>query len=133
MTDIQYLSVEDVLRIRDQVAAAEHDTFEILRFQQLLSALATPFQSLFGEEIFPTLCAKAGMLLTGIVRNHPFWDGNKRIALAITSEFLRRNGCTLDVSPAEAREFTTKLATNTASNDDARIWIEQHTQAHNQE
>ena len=79
---IRYLSVEDVLRIRDRLAQQYGDSFDVLRFQQLLSALATPQQSLFGEEIFPTLCAKAGMLLTSLVRNHPFWDGNKRIALA---------------------------------------------------
>ena len=89
---IHYLTLEDVLHIRDTLAAQYQDSFDVLRFHQLLSALASPQQSLFGEEIFPTLCAKAGMLLTGLVRNHPFWDGNKRTALLAMIEFLARNG-----------------------------------------
>ena len=123
---IRYLTVEDVLRIRDQLAQHYGDSFDVLRFQQLLSALATPQQSLFGEEIFPTLCAKAGMLLTALVRNHPFWDGNKRIALASTVALLERNGYTLSVDQAEADRFTTRLATGAEAAEEARAWVEQH-------
>lgn len=123
---IRYLTVEDVLRIRDQLAQQYGDSFDVLRFQQLLSALATPQQSLFGEEIFPTLCAKAGMLLTALVRNHPFWDGNKRIALAATVALLERNGYTLSVDQAEADRFTTRLATGAEAAEEARAWVEQH-------
>jgi death-on-curing protein len=123
---IRYLSVEDVLRIRDRLAQQYGDSFDVLRFQQLLSALATPQQSLFGEEIFPTLCAKAGMLLTALVRNHPFWDGNKRIALAATIALLERNGYTLSVDQAEADRFTTRLATGAEAVEEARAWVEQH-------
>jgi death-on-curing protein len=123
---IRYLSVEDVLRIRDRLAQQYGDSFDVLRFQQLLSALATPQQSLFGEEIFPTLCAKAGMLLTALVRNHPFWDGNKRIALAATVALLERNGYTLSVDQAEADRFTTRLAIGAEAAEEARAWVEQH-------
>ncbi|HYF64565.1 MAG TPA: type II toxin-antitoxin system death-on-curing family toxin [Herpetosiphonaceae bacterium] len=123
---IRYLTVEDVLRIRDRLAQQYGDSFDVLRFQQLLSALATPQQSLFGEEIFPTLCAKAGMLLTALVRNHPFWDGNKRIALAATVALLERNGYTLSVDQAEADRFTTRLATGDEAAEEARAWVERH-------
>lgn len=123
---IRYLSVEDVLRIRDELAEFYHDSFDILRFQELLSALATPLQSMFGEEIFPTLCAKAGMLLTALVRNHPFWDGNKRIALAAAARLLERNGYELAVDQAEAERFTTMLATGAADSEAAHAWVEAH-------
>jgi death-on-curing protein len=126
---IHYLTVEDVLHIRDTLAARYQDSFDVLRFHQLLSALASPQQSLFGEEIFPTLCAKAGMLLTGLVRNHPFWDGNKRIALATTALLLQRNGYALQVDVAEADRFTTQLAIGAADTAAARSWIEQHSHA----
>ena len=123
---IRYISLEDVLHIRDQVAERYHDSFDVLRFQELLSALATPQQSLFGEEIFPTVCAKAGMLLAALVRNHPFWDGNKRIALATATLLLERNGYTLQIAPAEAARFTTELATGHADAAAAHDWITQH-------
>lgn len=128
---ICYLTVEDVLHIRDDLAAQYGDTFDVLRFQQLLSAIAAPQQSLFGEEIFPTLCAKAGMLLVGLVRNHPFWDGNKRIALAAAAALLQRNGSLLEVDPAEAERFTTQLAVGEADAAAAQRWIEQHSRPSN--
>jgi death-on-curing protein len=66
------------------------------------------------------------MLLTALVRNHPFWDGNKRIALAATVALLERNGYTLSVDQAEADRFTTRLATGAEAAEEARAWVEQH-------
>lgn len=126
---IQYLSVEDVLLIRDRLAAdlADPDAFSILRFQQLLSAIAAPQQHLFGEELFPTLPGKAAALLVRLIRNHPFWDGNKRIALAAAMQFLERNGHMLVVTPAEADRFTTLIAKGDEDDAAARLWVEQRT------
>lgn len=124
MDDIHYISVEDVLHLRDALARHEGE-FQILRFSELLSALAVPQQILFGEELFPTLCAKAGILLVGLIRNHPFWDGNKRIALAATQLFLERNGYTFDVTESEAAHFTTTLARGAADPAMAAEWIKQ--------
>lgn len=124
--NVQYITLEEALRIRDAIAEEHGESFDVLRFQQLLSALATPFQSMFGEELFPSLCAKAGMLLAGLVRNHPFWDGNKRIALAITTRFLALNGYELQVDAAEADKFTTALATHRQDYETASSWLAQH-------
>ncbi len=124
--NVHYISLEEALSIRDAIAEQHGESFDVLRFQQLLSALATPFQSMFGEELFPTLCAKAGMLLAGLVRNHPFWDGNKRIALAITARFLAMNGYQLSVDAAEADQFTTALAMHRQDYETASRWLAQH-------
>ena len=123
---IRYLSVEDVLRIRDQLAQHYGDSFDVLRFQQLLSALATPQQSLFGEEIFPTLCAKAGMLLTALVRNHPFWDGNKRIATAALRLFIERNGARCTADQQKLKAFTTTIAKGELRDGDLVKWVDNH-------
>ena len=45
----------------------------------LESALAAPFQTFGGEPVYPSLQAKAAQLGFGLVCNHPFVDGNKRI------------------------------------------------------
>ncbi|ABX03248.1 MAG TPA: type II toxin-antitoxin system death-on-curing family toxin [Herpetosiphon sp.] len=123
---LHYITLEEALHIRDAIAEAHGESFDVLRFQQLLSALATPFQSMFGEELFPTLCAKAGMLLAGLIRNHPFWDGNKRIAMAITARFLALNGYQLTVDAAEADQFTTALAMHRQDYETASSWLAQH-------
>lgn len=45
----------------------------------LESALAAPFQTFGGEPMYPSLQSKAAQLGFGLIRNHPFVDGNKRI------------------------------------------------------
>jgi death-on-curing protein len=61
----------------------------------LQSAVARPKASVFGEDAYPTLKDKAAALLHSLARNHPFVDGNKRIAWAAAWAFLRLNGIDL--------------------------------------
>lgn len=58
----------------------------------LESALAQPFQTFDGVELYPDIAAKAACYAWGIARNHPFADGNKRTAAASMAAFLRING-----------------------------------------
>jgi len=108
---IEYLSQFDVLQIRTKLAAQVREPFDELNLHGLQSALAAPKQSMFGVELQPTLWDKAAILLTLLIKNHPFYDGNKRIAFIAVSEFLRRNGWNLTSAPREAALFTTSIAT----------------------
>lgn len=58
----------------------------------LVSALARPFHTFGGEELYPGIFDKAAVLLHGLTMNHPFVDGNKRTALLSTIVFLALNG-----------------------------------------
>src|SRR5262245_39902501 len=105
-----YLTLEDILEIRDRIAVAYNDSFEVMTFHGLMSALAAPQRSAFGAEAFPTLAEKAGALVYALVQNHPFWDGNKRIAAAALKQFLARNSAALIVNAAGLEAFTTEIA-----------------------
>ena len=59
---------------------------------QLESALAQPFQTGGGICLHATVPHKAAALLRSMIKNHPFVDGNKRMALATTTMFLFVNG-----------------------------------------
>ena len=61
----------------------------------LESALAAPFQTFGGEPVYPSLQAKAAQLGFGLIRNHPFVDGNKRIGAHTMLVFLAVNGIEL--------------------------------------
>ena len=67
----------------------------------LESALAQPFQSFAGVELYPSIEAKAGRYAYGVIKNHPFLDGNKRTATALMGAFLRSSG--LDFRPDHAK------------------------------
>src|SRR5215470_9981406 len=118
-----YLTLEDILGIRDQIAAVYNDRFEIMSFNALMSALAAPRRSAFGVELFPTMAEKAGALVYGLVQNHPFWDGNKRIAAAALQQFLGRNGVTLVASAAELEAFTTEIARGALRDEAIPVWV----------
>lgn len=49
------------------------------------------------------LVGQAAVLLCGLIQNHPFRDGNKRVAYAVTLSFLRANGWT--IAAEEDEEF----------------------------
>jgi len=56
------------------------------------SSLDTIYQTFDGKDLYPSIEEKAAHLLYFIVKNHSFVDGNKRIAAAIFTWFLERNG-----------------------------------------
>ena len=62
------------------------------RFPNILeSCLATPFQSFSRKSLYPGLIAKSSILFYLLVKNHPFQNGNKRIAMTTLLTFLYIN------------------------------------------
>ena len=58
----------------------------------LESAIEAPFITFDGVSNYPTLHSKAARLAFGLVKNHPFVDGNKRIGVLAMISFLELNG-----------------------------------------
>ena len=58
---------------------------------KLNGILAAVYQEVFGQEVYPTLESKAIHLLYFLVKDHPFYDGCKRIAATLFLEFLNKN------------------------------------------
>jgi death-on-curing protein len=59
----------------------------------------------------------------GIVKNHPFIDGNKRLALAVMYVFLDINGYLLDAPEAEAADMILRLAAGELGEKDLAGWV----------
>ena len=98
-----------------------------LRDECLLeSAVAAPFASFGAEELYPTLRQKAARLGYGLVQNHAFVDGNKRIAAHATLTFLALNGVELQYTQEELSNIFLKLASGEAKYEDLLAWIIEH-------
>ncbi len=81
------------------------------RFPNALeSCLAVPFQRFSGKSLYPTLVSKAAMLFYLLIKNHPFQNGNKRIAMTTLFVFLYRNGKWLRVDTQELYNFNVWVA-----------------------
>ena len=76
----------------------------------LESALEAPYQTFGGEELFPTLIEKGARLGYGLVSNHPFIDGNKRIGLLVMLTFFEVHDIKLDFTNKEIEHIIMKIA-----------------------
>lgn len=116
-----WLSLEIVLAIHDE-QLAEHGGATGLRDAGLLeSALARPLNhASYGE---PDIAELAGLYSLGIVRNHPFVDGNKRTGYVALETFLELNGALFPVSDADAVIAILELAAGDTTDDEFIAWV----------
>ena len=125
MTEPVWLQTRLVLVLHDMLIA-EHGGSSGIRDRRLLdSALARPID-LFGYE-HPALPVLAASYAAGIVRNHPFVDGNKHTGFASAATFLDLNGIELTASEAQAARMTIDLATGDVSEDGYAAWLRDNT------
>jgi len=81
------------------------------RFPNILeSCLATPFQTFSGNLLYGGLIKKASILFYLMVKNHPFKNGNKRIATTTLLLFLSKNNKWVNVDPAQLYRFARWVA-----------------------
>ena len=76
----------------------------------LESCLSTPFAYFDRKPLYPRLVDKAAILFYLFIKNHPFMNGNKRIAVTSLLVFLHNNGKWIKVKP----EFLYKIAVDVA-------------------
>lgn len=92
----------------------------------LESALAAPFQTFDGEPVYPSLQAKAAQLGFGLIRNHPFVDGNKRIGAHTMLVFLAVNGIELSYEQQELIDIILSVAAGQIDRQGLLQWILDH-------
>jgi len=81
------------------------------RFPNILeSCLATPFSSFGGKSAYQGITGKAAMLFYLMIKNHPFKNGNKRIAMTTLMYFLHKNKQWLKVDEKEFYNFAKWVA-----------------------
>lgn len=99
-----FLTLEEVLAMH-QILISEFGGARGIRDEgALLSALMRPQLG-----YFDTLIAEAAALMESLSNNHPFLDGNKRVAFFATDTFLRMNGYFIDCDNSEAYAYFMEL------------------------
>ncbi|MCH2548000.1 MAG: type II toxin-antitoxin system death-on-curing family toxin [Alphaproteobacteria bacterium] len=106
---------------------AEHGGADGIRDAALLeSALHKPKQCYAYENPKPDLAKLAASYAYGIALNHPFIDGNKRVAFVTCRLFLKLNGADITASPKQKFQTFIKLAAGELSEAGLTNWISQH-------
>jgi len=98
-----------------------------LRDKSLLeSAINAPFLGFDGVEPYSSVVQKAVRLCVGLVMNHPFVDGNKRIGIHAMLVFLAVNGVELEYSQSELADMVLQIAAGEKHYDDLLQWTIAH-------
>lgn len=92
----------------------------------LESALNAPFQTFAEQDLYPTVLEKAARLGYGIIRNHPFLDGNKRIGTHAMLVFLDINQLSLSYEDEELILTILQIASGAKGYEELLEWLKAH-------
>jgi len=124
MTEPLWLTMEIVLDIHSEQLSLFGGPEGVRDSGLLDSALARPLNRFaYGES---DIAALASAYAFGIVRNHPFVDGNKRAAFAAFIVFLGLNGIDFKVAPADATVSILALAAGEVDEKTFTRWVKDH-------
>ena len=120
------LSKEQILMLHSQLIEETGGSDGVRDYNLLESAIESPFQSFGGDELYPTIQAKAARLGYGLIKNHCMIDGNKRIGTHAMLVFLALNGIELKYTQKELYETILDVAAGRLDYKDLLNWVLEH-------
>lgn len=129
MQPFRFLSVAAVMKIHQRVID-EFGGDGGLRDRGLLESAVSMPQAMFGGEyLHAELAAMAAAYHFHLCANHPFLDGNKRVAVAAAEVFILANGCKLAASDEDLENLTMGIAGGRVSKDEVITFYKEHVSA----
>ena len=124
-----YPTIEQALDLHEDAVKLFGGRLGINDFTMLHSALERPKVTFGGNDLYPDIFTKAAALISSLILNHPFDDGNKRTALTVTALFLHLNGFKLqtELYSEESYEFVIGIDLKRYDFDDIVTWFKTHT------
>jgi death-on-curing protein len=124
---MRYLRLAEIIELHRRVLKASGGGRGLRDLDGLKSAVAQPRMTFAGSELYPTLAEKAAALCYSLVLNHPFIDGNKRVAHAALETMLVLNGHELQVGVDDQERFLLALAAGEIEREALVEWITENT------
>ena len=93
----------------------------------LESAIARPFQTFGGEDLYPTIFDKAAAIAESIIINHPFIDGNKRTGYLAMLALLEEGKTEIKVPNEDIYNFVINISTGEIKFDQIVEWLMKNT------
>lgn len=131
-------TADHLLEVHRRVRKAHPESVSAGRIDRgkIEAIVKKPFMEVYGHRRYNTIYRQAACLLEGIIRLHPFADGNKRTALLMTYVFLRSNDICM-VVPLDVVRFMVGVAKDEANTEDEiddlidriSVWIERRSTA----
>ena len=123
---MRYLTIGEVVALHQTLLDSTGGVPGLRHLTALESALAQPKATFDGADLHDTLPAKAAALGFSLALNHPFLDGNKRVAHAAMEVFLILNGAELIAGVDEQEQLMLDVAAGRLSREQLQTWIAHH-------
>jgi death on curing protein len=122
------LSVDDIIGLHDEALTLGNGGSEGIRsYQQLAASALQPYQSVFGEDAYPTVAEKAAAHAFFIAEGQPFLDGNKRTAALAMTVFLDLNDYELhEANDTELADRLIAVGADEIDQDEFFGWVCNH-------
>jgi death-on-curing protein len=120
------LTVDEIIMLHSKLIAATGGS-DGLRDRGLLeSAVLNCYQTFDGKELYPGIIEKAAWLAFGICANHPFVDGNKRVAVTSLLTILRLNDVAISYTQKELVALGLGIADRSLDYEAVAGWVRSH-------
>lgn len=123
---MRFLTLSEVLELHGRVIDETGGADGVRDLGAVESASFQPQMTFAGQELYPTIEAKAAALCFSLVKNHPFVDGNKRVGHAAMETFLVLNGWELAAEIDDAELTILSLAAGHLQREQLVTWIASH-------
>jgi death-on-curing protein len=123
---MRFLSLGELVDLHQAVLDQSGGATGIRDLGMLESALAQPRATFGGTDLHPTFVRKAAALGFSLTMNHPFVDGNKRVAHAAMEVFLLLNGVEINAAIDEQEGLMLDLAAGKVTREQLTVWLENH-------
>ena len=123
------ITKEQVLLLHKSIYKRYGGSYGVRDEGLLDSALEVPFQSFAGQDLYPSDIDKIVRLGYGLIDNHPFQDGNKRIGALALLALLELNGYKVNATNEELATIIYDVASGSEGKgfDGLILWIKEHT------
>ena len=125
MAEPLWVGASELNDLNIAIVAASGDVYALIKPNELDGACSRPRNLWsFGEE--DNVAALALSILSGIIRNHPFLEGNRRTALVAARTFLVNNGYDIDVPDSELGVLVRDFGEGLVEESDLRAAFERY-------
>ncbi len=119
-------TVSEIVRAHSCLIEATGGTDGVRDIGLIESALMRASAGFGDQEFYPTVTEKAAAICCGLIGNHGFLDGNKRIGVLTLLLILRKNGVRLSYTQEALTHLGMEAAQGLLTAADILRWIERH-------
>lgn len=118
-----YVSVDEVILLQEKLINRYGGLEGIRDFGLLESSIKSIYQTFDGKELYPTILSKIVTVSYLLIKNHCFYDGNKRIAMMLLLYLLKVNNINHTLTNKEIINLGLSLASGSMSKDEYMRYI----------